>query len=87
MILLKERKHSLRAIGHLRPWPQNQTGHGPKWILFTPKDHRIPRLKIPFNTDLMSDCLQQPNMLYLAKIEEWVDVQHPLGSVSVFQFN
>lgn len=81
VILLKERKHSLRAIGHLRPWPQNQTGHGPKWILFTPKDHRIPRLKIPFNTDLMSDCLQQPNMLYLAKIEEWVDVQHPLGSM------
>nr|CAG4642432.1 EOG090X047D [Evadne anonyx] len=79
VILLKERKHSCRAIGTLRPWPQNQTP--PKWILFAPKDHRIPRLKIPFNRDLMTDCTQQPNMLYLAKIDEWVDVQHPLGSL------
>jgi len=80
VIFIREYKHSRRAIGHLRPWPQGQGSH-PKWILFAPKDHRMPRLKIPFDRDLMSDCMQQPNMLYLAKIEEWIDVQHPLGSL------
>jgi len=81
VVFIKQCKHSRRAIGHLRPWPHGQGGPVPKWILFAPKDHRVPRFKIPFNRDIMSDCLEQPNMLYLAQIDEWIDIQFPLGSL------
>ena len=42
------------------------------------KDHRIPRLKILYTKDLDA-YIAQPNMLYLAKIEAWEDINHPLG--------
>ncbi|XP_046461080.1 DIS3-like exonuclease 2 isoform X2 [Daphnia pulex] len=83
VVFIKELKHSRCAIGSLRQWPYGQSGPLPSWILFAPKDHRIPRLKIPFAPELAS-CLLQPNMLYLARIDSWEDVNHPLGSLCYF---
>lgn len=78
VVFIKELKHSRCAIGSLRQWPYGQSGPLPNWIMFAPKDHRIPRLKIPFKPELAS-CLAQPNMLYLAQIDKWEDVNHPMG--------
>lgn len=77
-MFIKELKHSRCAIGNLKHWPYGQSGPIPRWILFAPKDHRIPRLKIPFDPQL-AGCLTQPNMLYLARILQWEEVNHPLG--------
>uniref|UniRef100_A0A0P6GI32 DIS3 exonuclease 2 n=1 Tax=Daphnia magna TaxID=35525 RepID=A0A0P6GI32_9CRUS len=83
VVFIKELKHSRCAIGSLKQWPYGQSGPIPSWILFSPKDHRIPRLKIPF-TPALATCLSQPNMLYLARIDSWEDVNHPLGSLCYF---
>nr|CAG4650070.1 EOG090X047D [Sida crystallina] len=81
VVFIKEYKHTRRAIGQLRQWPYGQSGPEPKWILFAPKDYRIPRLKIPFSREIAA-YVSQPNMLYLAQIVSWDDVIHPLGSLS-----
>nr|CAG4641601.1 EOG090X047D [Eurycercus lamellatus] len=81
VVYIKELKHSRRAIGHLRSWPYGLTGPIPKWVLFSPKDHRVPRFKIPFTPEVAT-CMSNPNMLFLAEIVTWEDINHPLGSLS-----
>nr|CAG4647808.1 EOG090X047D [Moina brachiata] len=81
VVFIKEYRHSRRAIGCLRPWPYGQNSAIPKWALFVPRDHRVPRLKIPFTAEVASCFAQPPSMLYLAQIDQWDDINHPQGSL------
>nr|CAG4643126.1 EOG090X047D [Ilyocryptus agilis] len=81
VVFIKEYKHSRRAIGQLRPWPYGQQESVSRWVLFSPKDHRIPRFKIPYQASL-DDYMTQPSFLFLAEIVSWEDVQHPIGILS-----
>lgn len=81
VVFIKEYRHSRRAIGCLRPWPYGQNSAIPKWALFVPRDHRVPRLKIPFTAEVASCFAQPPSMLYLAQIGQWDDINHPQGLV------
>nr|CAG4637716.1 EOG090X047D [Chydorus sphaericus] len=80
VVFIKEKNHSRRAIGHLQKWPYGSSNN---WVMFSPKDHRIPRFRIPFSSQLAS-CMTVPSMLFLAQIVDWDDVNHPLGSLCYY---
>uniref|UniRef100_T1IJ75 DIS3-like exonuclease 2 n=1 Tax=Strigamia maritima TaxID=126957 RepID=T1IJ75_STRMM len=70
VVYLKERKHNLVAVGHLKLMQDRN----PNWALFSPQDHRLPRITIPMKEcppNFFSSAEDHAKILYIAKITEW----------------
>ncbi|CAN0421607.1 unnamed protein product [Lampetra planeri] len=91
VVYILEKKHSRAATGHLRAPSCGQgtvaspKGPGP-FILFSPLDHRVPRIHIP-QSECPPEFLARPgdfvNTLFVACITEWPeDTKIPRGSLA-----
>ncbi|XP_061408135.1 DIS3-like exonuclease 2 isoform X2 [Lethenteron reissneri] len=91
VVYILEKKHSRAATGHLRAPSCGQgtvaspKGPGP-FILFSPLDHRVPRIHIP-QSECPPEFLARPgdfvNTLFVARITEWPeDTKIPRGSLA-----
>ena len=52
------------------------------WAIFSPRDSRIPRIKIPMKKcpeDFLQNADNYKETLMLVKLEEWEDVRYALG--------
>jgi DIS3-like exonuclease 2 len=79
VVYIIQQVHPRTAVGFLEPIKKNKD-----FALLTPRDKRIPKMKIPkiswpqgfaSNPDLYSD------IIFLAKISEWREVQFALGTI------
>lgn len=80
VVFIKEKLHNRTCIGVLKRMPDNNR----QKALFIPRDHRIPRLNIPFTSwpnNFYDDHKNYENTLFLAKIEEWVDTRFAMGII------
>nr|CAG4640770.1 EOG090X047D [Eulimnadia texana] len=82
VVFIKEYKHSRITVGSLKPWDlsSNPVKGDFTWALFSPKDHRVPRLKVMLKGQ-QREFLQKPDYLYVARIVKWEDVKYPLGEL------
>lgn len=81
VVYIKENVHSRVCIGYLKLMPDKNTQRA----LFVPRDHRIPRLNIPFTTwpnDFYKNHKQYENVLFSAKILNWVDSRYAVGCIT-----
>lgn len=80
VVYIKEKVHTRTCIGTLKLMPDRNR----QKALFTPRDHRIPRLNIPFTNwpdNFYKNAKSYANTLFLAKIEEWSNVKFALGKI------
>lgn len=80
VVYIKEKVHNRTCIGHLKLMPDNNR----QKALFVPRDHRIPRLNIPFTSwpnNFFQDHKSYENTLFLAQIVDWADTRFALGKL------
>nr|XP_026500035.1 DIS3-like exonuclease 2 [Vanessa tameamea] len=80
VVFIKEKVHTRLCIGKLKLMPDKNRQRA----LFVPRDHRIPRLNIPFTNwpdNFYQDSKSYENTLFSAKIIDWFDVRFALGKL------
>ncbi|KPI97407.1 DIS3-like exonuclease 2 [Papilio xuthus] len=80
VVYIKEKLHTRTCIGHLKLMPDKNR----QKALFVPRDHRVPRLNIPFTCwpdNFYAEAKSYENTLFLAKIESWFDTRFALGKI------
>ncbi|KAJ9590051.1 hypothetical protein L9F63_016827, partial [Diploptera punctata] len=80
VVFIKEQVHPRVSVGFLKPMPDNNQD----WALFSPRDSRVPRIKIPMAKcpkDFLKNSNKYKNVLYLVMLEEWKDVRYAEGSI------
>ncbi|CAG9793841.1 unnamed protein product [Diatraea saccharalis] len=80
VVHIKEKIHTRTCIGNLKLTADKNR----QKALFVPRDHRIPRLNIPFTCwpdNFYQDSEKYENTLFLAKIEDWYDVRFAIGKI------
>lgn len=80
VVYLKEKVHNRTCIGVLKLMPDKNR----QKALFVPRDHRIPRLNIPFTSwpdNFYQDSKSYENTLFLAKIIDWFDLRFATGKI------
>ncbi|XP_067140544.1 probable exosome complex exonuclease RRP44 isoform X2 [Centruroides vittatus] len=72
VVYILEKKHTRKAAGFIKLLQDKSS----KWALFSPTDHKLPRIFIPMN-ECPKDFLLRPDdfskYLFLAEIIEWTD--------------
>lgn len=80
VVFIKEKVHTRSCIGNLKLMPDKNR----QKALFVPRDHRIPRLNIPFTSwpdNFYQDSKDYENTLFLAKIIAWNDIRFAYGKI------
>lgn len=80
VVFIKEKVHTRTCIGNLKLMADKNRMKA----LFVPRDHRIPRLNIPFTCwpdNFYQDSKRYENTLFLAKIEDWFDTRFAIGKI------
>ncbi|XP_039755674.1 DIS3-like exonuclease 2 [Pararge aegeria] len=80
VVYLKEKVHNRTCIGGLKLMPDKNR----QKALFVPRDHRVPRLNIPFTNwpdNFYQDVKSYENTLFLAKISDWYDTRFAVGNL------
>ncbi|KAI5645417.1 RNB domain-containing protein [Phthorimaea operculella] len=80
VVYIKEKVHTRTCIGTLKLMPDKNR----QKALFVPRDHRVPRLNIPFTSwpdNFYQEAKNYENTLFLAKILEWTDTRFALGKI------
>ncbi|XP_063382511.1 DIS3-like exonuclease 2 [Cydia fagiglandana] len=80
VVYLKEKVHNRTCIGVLKLMPDKNR----QKALFVPRDHRIPRLNIPFTSwpdNFYKEAKSFENTLFLAKIMDWFDSRFANGKI------
>lgn len=80
VVFIKEKVHTRSCIGNLKLMPDKNR----QKALFVPRDHRLPRLNIPFTCwpdNFYQDTKAYENTLFLAKIIAWNDVRFAYGKI------
>lgn len=80
VVFIKTQVHTRTCIGALKLMPDKNR----QKALFVPRDHRIPRLNIPFTCwpdNFYQDAKNYENTLFLAKIVEWSDTRFAVGKI------
>lgn len=80
VVFIKEKVHTRTCIGNLKLMPDKNRQRA----LFIPRDHRIPRLNIPFTCwpdNFYQDAKNYENTLFLAQIIEWSDTRFAVGKI------
>ncbi|KAG8445036.1 hypothetical protein GDO86_009975 [Hymenochirus boettgeri] len=74
VVYILEKKHSRAATGFIKPLPDKNGDLGRKFALFSPIDHRLPRIYVPLG-DCPQDFLIQPETyactLFICSITAW----------------
>ncbi|RZC43250.1 DIS3-like exonuclease 2, partial [Asbolus verrucosus] len=71
--------HPRTAVGFLEPIEKNK-----EFALFTPRDKRIPKIKIPkisWPSGFQSNPKLYSDILFISKISEWKEVKYALGTI------
>lgn len=80
VVYIKEKVHNRACVGNLKLMPDKNR----QKALFVPRDHRIPRLNIPFicwPNNFYYEEKKYENTLYLAKIIDWSDTRFAVGNI------
>lgn len=80
VVYIKEKVHNRTCIGNLKLMADKSR----QKALFVPRDHRIPRLNIPFTCwpdNFYQDFKKYENTLFLAKIQDWYDTRFAVGII------
>lgn len=80
VVYIKEQVHTRTCIGALKLMPDKNR----QKALFVPRDHRIPRLNVPFTCwpdNFYQDAKNYENTLFLAKIVDWSDTRFAVGKI------
>lgn len=80
VVYIKEKVHTRTCIGNLKLMPDKNRQRA----LFIPRDHRVPRLNIPFTCwpdNFYQDSKKYENTLFLAKILSWTDTRFAIGKI------
>ncbi|XP_028170176.1 DIS3-like exonuclease 2 [Ostrinia furnacalis] len=80
IVYIKEKVHNRTCIGNLKLMADKNR----QKALFIPRDHRIPRLNIPFTSwpdNFYQDFKRYENTLFLAKIQDWYDTRFAVGVI------
>ncbi|XP_053606591.1 DIS3-like exonuclease 2 [Plodia interpunctella] len=80
VVYIKEKVHRRTCIGHLKLMADRNR----QKALFVPRDHRMPRLNIPFTSwpdNFYKEHRSYENTLFLAKIIDWSDTRFALGKI------
>ncbi|XP_013190876.2 DIS3-like exonuclease 2 [Amyelois transitella] len=80
VVFIKEKIHRRTCIGHLKLMADKNR----QKALFVPRDHRVPRLNIPFTSwpdNFYKDHKIYENTLFLAQIVDWSDTRFALGKI------
>ncbi|KAI8426374.1 hypothetical protein MSG28_005223 [Choristoneura fumiferana] len=80
VVYLKEKVHNRTCIGVLKLMADKNR----QKALFVPRDHRIPRLNIPFTSwpdNFYQNSKSYENTLFLAKIIDWFDLRFATGKI------
>lgn len=80
VVYIKEKVHNRACIGNLKLMPDKNR----QKALFVPRDHRIPRLNIPFISwpnNFYYEEKKYENTLFLAKIIDWSDTRFAVGNI------
>merc|ERR1719228_1906089 len=80
VVFIREYKHSRRAAGTIKPMADKN----PRFILFSPTDPKVPRMKIPM-AEAPPNFLTRPQdyigMMFVARITKWDMVNSALGTM------
>lgn len=80
VVFIKEKVHTRMVIGNLKLMPDKSR----QKALFVPRDHRAPRLNIPFSCwpdNFYQDAKKYEDTLFLAQIVEWFDTRFAMGKI------
>lgn len=80
VVFINEKVHTRTCIGNLKLMPDKNRQRA----LFIPRDHRVPRLNIPFTSwpdNFYQDAKKYENTLFLAKILSWTDTRFAIGNI------
>lgn len=80
VVYIKEKVHNRTCIGSLKLMPDKNR----QKALFIPRDHRIPRLNVPFVSwpnNFYYEEKKYENTLFLAKIIDWSDTRFAVGKI------
>lgn len=80
VVYIFEKVHTRVCVGFLK----RMSGQKKNFALFSPRDSRIPRMRIPIAkcpANFVVDPEKYKYVLYLARIEEWESVQFVLGGI------
>lgn len=86
VVYILEKKHSRAATGVLRPLADKSSELFRKYALFSPTDHRVPRVYVPLK-DCPQDFVSRPkdyaNTLFICRIVDWKeDSNFALGQLA-----
>ena len=74
MVYILEKKHSRAATGFLKLLADKNSELFRKYALFSPSDHRVPRIYVPLK-DCPQDFVTRPkdyaNTLFICRIMDW----------------
>ncbi|XP_041031967.1 DIS3-like exonuclease 2 isoform X1 [Carcharodon carcharias] len=76
VIYIVERKHSRAVTGFVKPLPDKNSELYKEFFLFSPVDHRVPRILVPSEDcpkDLMARPADYANVLFVCRIVDWRD--------------
>lgn len=80
VVFIKDKVHNRTCIGNLKLMPDKNR----QKALFVPRDHRVPRLNIPFVSwpdNFYQEEIKYENTLFLATIVEWSDTRFAVGQI------
>lgn len=80
VVFIKQKIHTRLTIGNLKLMPDKSRQRA----LFIPRDHRVPRLNIPFSCwpeNFYQDAKRYEDTLFLARIEDWFDIRFAMGKL------
>ncbi|KAG6442299.1 hypothetical protein O3G_MSEX002185 [Manduca sexta] len=80
VVYIKEKVHPRTCIGTLKLMADKNR----QKALFVPRDHRVPRLNIPFTSwpdNFYYDSKSYENTMFLARILDWTDVRFAVGII------
>ncbi|XP_044252405.1 DIS3-like exonuclease 2 [Tribolium madens] len=80
VVHITKRIHPRTAVGFLEPLEKNK-----EYALFTPRDKRIPKIKIPkisWPSGFQTKPQLYQDILFIVKITEWKDVKYALGTIT-----
>lgn len=74
VVHIVEKKHSRAAAGFLKPLADRNSELFKKYALFSPSDHRVPRIYVPLK-DCPQDFVTRPkdyaDTLFVCRIVDW----------------
>ncbi|KYB25799.1 DIS3-like exonuclease 2 [Tribolium castaneum] len=80
VVYITKKIHPRTAVGFLAPIEKNK-----EYALFTPRDKRIPKIKIPrisWPSGFQSKPQLYQDILFIVKITDWKDVKYAIGTIT-----